>query len=185
MCIECSGVHRSLGVHVSKVRSLALDSLTDGEYRLILSHGNERANQIWEKELEKSGDVKPNEFSDRQSRSEFIINKYVKKKFVGKVEGEKELSEVNGNCNEILCKEVYEAAKKGDLFAIATAIARGGSVNWTNEEDRGKSVLQICMESLKHDDDENSNISNECVELLVQNGAMISSLLPVPKKVEQ
>uniref|UniRef100_A0A8C5TGZ4 Arf-GAP with coiled-coil, ANK repeat and PH domain-containing protein n=1 Tax=Malurus cyaneus samueli TaxID=2593467 RepID=A0A8C5TGZ4_9PASS len=26
LCIECSGIHRSLGVHCSKVRSLTLDS---------------------------------------------------------------------------------------------------------------------------------------------------------------
>ncbi|RUS14374.1 hypothetical protein BC937DRAFT_93920, partial [Endogone sp. FLAS-F59071] len=53
LCIECSGIHRSLGTHISKVRSLTLDSssYTPDLVDLIRSIGNERSNCIWEAKL--------------------------------------------------------------------------------------------------------------------------------------
>jgi len=39
-CLECSGVHRSLGVHISFVRSIAMDSWTQPQLTLMKAGGN-------------------------------------------------------------------------------------------------------------------------------------------------
>ncbi len=47
---DCSGIHRSLGTHISKIRSLTLDvsSWTDELIALIKSIGNTVSNSIWD-----------------------------------------------------------------------------------------------------------------------------------------
>ena len=52
-CIECSGFHRKLGVHMSKIRSLTLDVRAWDENVLAVFQnvGNEVANGVWEATL--------------------------------------------------------------------------------------------------------------------------------------
>ncbi len=42
VCLDCAGLHRSLGVHISPVRSLTLDTWTDKMTHKMCRGGNKR-----------------------------------------------------------------------------------------------------------------------------------------------
>lgn len=44
MCLECSGRHRALGVHVSFIRSVSMDSWTEKQIKMMENGGNETCN---------------------------------------------------------------------------------------------------------------------------------------------
>ncbi|KAE9461780.1 hypothetical protein C3L33_06286, partial [Rhododendron williamsianum] len=74
ICMQCSGVHRSLGVHISKVRSATLDTWLPDQVAFIQSMGNEKSNSYWEAEL-------PPKY-DRVGIENFIRAKYVDKRWI-------------------------------------------------------------------------------------------------------
>jgi len=80
-CIKCSGVHRSMGVATSKVRSLKLD-VVDIEVLLMLATiGNVNVNQVFEANIP-AGRTKPTKDTSDDARSAWIRDKYISRSFV-------------------------------------------------------------------------------------------------------
>lgn len=80
LCIRCAGLHRNLGVHVSKVKSMTLDTWTPEQVQSMRVMGNAKARAVYECEL-------PSMFrrpQTDQALEQFIRAKYEAKRYIMK-----------------------------------------------------------------------------------------------------
>ena len=75
ICIRCSGIHRSMGTHISRVKSVDLDVWTDEQVESMIKWGNEKCNLFWEAKLP------ANYIPDASKIENFIRTKYDLKKW--------------------------------------------------------------------------------------------------------
>lgn len=115
ICIHCAGVHRKLGVHLSRVKSIHMDTWNDEEIQ-TMQKGNKGVNEIYERYIQ-DVQLKPSPSSSMVEREEWIRAKYEQKIYMTPSRSTSEVAE----------KPVVEVAKrlvdyfvvigKGDLVA--------------------------------------------------------------------
>nr|XP_020031956.1 arf-GAP with GTPase, ANK repeat and PH domain-containing protein 3 isoform X2 [Castor canadensis] len=133
MCIECSGIHRHLGAHLSRVRSLDLDDWPPELLAVMTAMGNALANSIWEGALD--GYAKPGPEACREEKERWIRAKYEQKLFLAPLPS----SDVP------LGQQLLRAVVEDDLRLLVMLLAHGSKeeVNETYGDGDGRTALHL------------------------------------------
>ena len=84
LCTECVGVHRGLGTHISKTRSLNLDAWEPEDVKVMAELGNTISNKIYEASGHNLKSKKATKDTGSVQRQLWINAKYKEKAFVNK-----------------------------------------------------------------------------------------------------
>ncbi|KAG0076659.1 hypothetical protein BGZ90_008372 [Linnemannia elongata] len=145
ICIECSGIHRSLGTHISKVRSFTLDttSYTRDLFDFIRAVGNETSNKIWEANLIQSEAHddhtstkvvfrRPLVNDSRDYKVSFIQKKYVDRAFIDKKRyyGDAKTQEEQA---ALINKALFNEVTANNIPGVIATFAAGADLNAIQE----------------------------------------------------
>lgn len=171
LCIKCSGVHRSMGSHISKVRSLTLDSFTSPEILHLLQNNvsNSNVNSIYEANHSRMTKLTPQ--SSDAERSHYIIGKY---------QGCKMVSDGNQDAKTSL-KSLIKAIHLDSIYLLQKTIAQSklslkDVVSEQSRSDEDDALPTIFQYSLKHHEMIQGKPVFVITEFLLYNGLPVDKL---------
>ncbi|CAG4979627.1 unnamed protein product [Parnassius apollo] len=154
VCIECSGSHRELGVHISRIQSLTLDKLSTSQLLLARHMGNQLFNEVMENTLDERDKLTPE--STMEERLRFIREKYVFRAWAARTcrdAGERQA-------------EVAHAVNNAQLHHLLQAYAEGADLAAPlPRSDCGETALHLAISRELGD-----GSCLHIVDFLVQNG---------------
>uniref|UniRef100_A0AAQ4P880 ArfGAP with SH3 domain, ankyrin repeat and PH domain 2a n=1 Tax=Gasterosteus aculeatus aculeatus TaxID=481459 RepID=A0AAQ4P880_GASAC len=128
-CIECSGIHRELGVHYFRIQSLTLDVLSTSKLLLAKNVGNAGFNEIMEAGL----------ITRPSPPKDFITAKYTEKRFARK------------KCPDATSRlhTLCDAVKARDIFSLIQVYAEGVDlmepIPLANGHEQGETALHLAV----------------------------------------
>nr|XP_022339473.1 ARF GTPase-activating protein GIT2-like isoform X2 [Crassostrea virginica] len=146
ICDECCSVHRSLGRHISQVKSLTKGQWSPTLLAMVQHLANHGANSIWEHSLldpsqSKHGKKKPSPRDQvHPVKTEFIRSKYQFLQFVNK--------QKDGELNSIddLSKQLHSSVRTNNLETCLRLLSKGADPNYFHPE-KGNCPLHVAAQS--------------------------------------
>ncbi|CAG5126768.1 unnamed protein product, partial [Candidula unifasciata] len=156
ICLECCGIHRELGVHISRTQSTVIDELGTSQLLLARVVGNAAFNDIMEAKLDTNDPVKPKPSSQMNERRDFIKSKYEQHKF----------AIITCSDREELKQDLKQATESKELMALLQVYAEGLDLSTPLPDmENGETALHLAIL-------EDDGTSLPLVDFLIQNTAI-------------
>ncbi|KAB0795589.1 hypothetical protein PPYR_12428 [Photinus pyralis] len=145
LCIECCSIHRSLGRHISQVKSIQKSHWSPSQLSMVQTLNNLGINNVWEYMLEtnsKFAKRKPNPKDSLHTKAEFIRAKHQQCAFVARHTTEDGLLCVE---NE-LGKELHANVRSSNLETSLRLLIQGADPNYFHDE-KGSTPLHVAAKA--------------------------------------
>ena len=134
ICVDCCSIHRSLGTHITKIRSLMLDNLELITLKyLIKIGGNKKLNQqLLEYNLSNTHKINYKNVN-RKQRQNFIHCKYISKLYI---------NDTNKNTDFDINEYLFQSVLNNNCYGVIFALINEANIDHVFEKYNGKTVLQ-------------------------------------------